>query len=212
MERIQSGVKPESDYDLVLLAVNDNNERAFSELMSRYRNSVYHTMLKMVKNKEDADDLTLEAFGKAFRKLDSYTPKFAFSTWLFKIAINNCIDHIRKKKLKLLSIDNTHDDEGGSSYSNQLKSSALDPEEVYIRQQKLKLMRKMLRNLNLKYRLMIEMRYFEEMSYEHISRELELPLGTVKAQLFRAKEILWEMLESDGAKDHLDMPSRRKRR
>ena len=79
------------DYRLIQLAVA-GDQLAFSQLMDRYRDSIYRTIKKMVSNKEDADDLTLEAFGKAFRNLESYRPKYAFSTWLFRIAINNCID------------------------------------------------------------------------------------------------------------------------
>ena len=87
------------EFKLVESAIS-GNEQAYATLLNRYRTSVYHTMYKMVNNRDDADDLTIEAFGKAFKKLPTYAPHFAFSTWLFKIAINNCIDHIRKKRLK----------------------------------------------------------------------------------------------------------------
>ena len=181
------------DYKIVQRAVA-GNERALTDLSLRYKESIFHMMLKMVHNREDADDLTQEAFAKAFNKLASYTPKFAFSTWLFKIAINNAIDFIRKKRLHLLSIDDPLEPEGSKDYSYNLRSSTLDPEQTYIRNQKVKQMRKTLRKLSHKYRLMIELRYFEELTYEEIARELEIPLGTVKAQLFRAKEILQNML------------------
>ncbi|MEM6726315.1 MAG: sigma-70 family RNA polymerase sigma factor [Bacteroidota bacterium] len=187
------------DYDLVKRAVQSKDQQAYAELMSRYRESIYHTILKMVHNREDADDLTIEAFGKAFKKLDSYTPRYAFSTWLFKIAINNTIDFIRKKRLHLLSIDEPVEPEGNQNYSNNLKANSLDPEESYIRTQKVKLMRSTLGQLSHKYRLMIELRFFEELTYEQIANELNIPLGTVKAQLFRAKEILANMLEPSRA-------------
>ena len=86
------------DYGLVKRAVNSGDQKAFAELMHRYRESVYYMMLKMCNNKDDAEDLTIEAFGRAFKKLDQYSPSYAFSTWLFKIASNNAIDFIRKKK------------------------------------------------------------------------------------------------------------------
>ncbi len=182
------------DYEIVKRAVL-GEEKAYSQLTKRYWDSIFHKMLNMVHNREDANDLTQEAFAKAFDKLTSYTPRFAFSTWLFKIAINNCIDHIRKKRLHLLSIDDKVEGEGSQDYSFSLKSNSLDPEQTFIRTQKVKQMRKVLRRLNHKYRLMIELRFFEDLSYEEISRELEIPLGTVKAQLFRAKELLSNMLE-----------------
>ncbi|MEM7102546.1 MAG: sigma-70 family RNA polymerase sigma factor [Bacteroidota bacterium] len=178
------------DYDLVKRAVNYSDQQAYSELLKRYRDSIFHMMLKMVHNREDADDLTLEAFGKAFRRLDSYSPKYAFSTWLFKIAINNAIDFIRKKRLHLLSIDDSMMSDSDQSYSSNLRSNTLDPEQKYIRDQKLVMTRRLLERLSHKYRLMIELRFFEELSYDQISKELNIPLGTVKAQLFRAKEIL----------------------
>jgi len=188
------------DYEKVLLAI-EGDQKAYAFLMDRYRNSVFHMML-----------LTLEAFGKAFNKLPSYAPRYAFSTWLFKIAINNCIDHIRKKRLHLLSIDDPIEPNGDSDYSNNIKSTTLDPEEKFIRQQRVMLMRTVLSKLSLKYRLMIELRFFEELSYDEIARELEIPLGTVKAQLFRAKEILFNLLQAPSAKAYLDNTKRRPKR
>ncbi|HMY14670.1 MAG TPA: sigma-70 family RNA polymerase sigma factor, partial [Bacteroidia bacterium] len=85
------------DYQLVRDAVDNGNQKAYAELMSRYKDSIYFMLLKMVNNRDDADDLTIEAFGKAFKNIHQYTPDYAFSTWLFKIATNNCIDYIRKK-------------------------------------------------------------------------------------------------------------------
>ena len=195
------------DYDLVLMAI-DGNQKAFAELMDRYRISVYNTMYKMVNNREDAEDLTIEAFGKAFNKLQSYAPHYAFSTWLFKIAINNCIDHIRKRKLQLLSIDEHIQPNSSLEYSHTLKANLLDPEERVIRQQRVNLMRSVLSKLTTKYRLMIELRFFEELSYEEIAKELDIPLGTVKAQLFRAKELLHNYLQMPGAQDYLEVSSR----
>ncbi|MFT4664204.1 MAG: RNA polymerase sigma factor (sigma-70 family) [Polaribacter sp.] len=197
--------RAQEDYELVLSAI-DGNQKSYASLMDRYRNSIFHMMMKMVSNREDADDLTLEAFGKAFNKLPSYAPRYAFSTWLFKIAINNCIDHIRKKRLKMLSIDDPIEPEGDHNYSTNIRSTALDPEEQFIRQQRLKLMRTVLNKLNLKYRLMIELRFFEELSYDEIAQELDIPLGTVKAQLFRAKEILFNILQQPGASAYIDTP------
>lgn len=187
------------DYELVCKAVDDNNQLAYAELLDRYRDSIYHTMFKMVHNHDDAEDLTIEAFGKAFRKLYTYTPNFAFSTWLFKIATNNGIDFLRKKRLKMLSIDDPLEKNGDQDFSNNLKSYTLDPEERYIRQQRKHIMRTLLNKLTDKYRIMIELRFFEELSYQEIADELKLPIGTVKAQLFRAKELLFDVLNRNDA-------------
>lgn len=200
--------KATEDYDLVQQAVN-GCQRAYASLMDRYRGAVYRTMFKMVNNREDAHDLTLEAFGKAFVKLPSYAPRYAFSTWLFKIAINNCIDYIRKKRLHLLSIDDPIEPEGDQDYANSLKASTLDPEEQIIRQQRVMLVRHIISKLSGKYRLMIELRFFEELSYDEIATELNMPLGTVKAQLYRAKEILYNFLQKPGASAYFETTKRR---
>lgn len=199
------------DFEFVQRAIN-GDQKAYALLMDRYRNSIFHMMLKMVSNREDADDLTLEAFGKAFNKLPSYAPRYAFSTWLFKIAINNCIDHIRKKRLHLLSIDDPIEPDSEHDFSSNIRSGALDPEECYIRQQRVSLMRSVLTKLSDKYRLMIELRFFEELSYDEIALELDIPLGTVKAQLFRAKEILYNILQSPGAQAYLEQNPRKSKR
>jgi RNA polymerase sigma-70 factor (ECF subfamily) len=92
--------KAQKDYELVQRATKGKDQQAFSDLMEKYRDPIYYMLLKMVNNNDDAEDLTLEAFGKAFNRINQYTPNFAFSTWLFKIATNNCIDFLRKKKEK----------------------------------------------------------------------------------------------------------------
>ncbi len=186
-------------YDLVLVeqAVN-GDQKAYAELLERYRDAIYFMLLKMVNNKSDAEDLTIEAFGKAFKSIQQYTPNFAFSTWLFKIATNNCIDFIRKRKANIISIDHpTEDVEGISSTpASNLLSGGLDPEENLIKHQNIQLIKEVVSKLKPRYRKLIELRYFKEYSYEEISDELELPLGTVKAQLFRARELLFNILSN----------------
>jgi RNA polymerase sigma factor (sigma-70 family) len=196
------------DYELVQQAVR-GNQQAYASLLDRYRQSVYHTMYRMVRNSEDATDLTMEAFGKAFCSLVSYVPRHAFSTWLFKIAINNCIDHIRRKRLMLLSLDESSELETENEFGDSLRDRGRNPEEQFIRKQRLDSMRRALMQLDRKYRLMLEMRYFEELSYDEIAAELNLPLGTVKAQLFRAKELLCELLQKPGYSNYLDSTKRR---
>lgn len=191
------------DFDLVQAAVL-GDQKAYTQLMNRYYDTVFNTLAKMVVNREDAHDLTIEAFGKAFNKLPNYVPRYAFSTWLFKIAINNCIDHIRRKKVKLLSIDGQMESDNASAFSAILKANVLDPEEKFIKDQRAHLLRTVLNKLNPKYRHMIELRFYEELSYEEIAQELNIPLGTVKAQLFRAKELLHDFLQSADAQSYLE--------
>ncbi len=192
--------KAVKDYALVRDAVDHGDQKAYAELMSRYKDSIYFMLLKMVNNRDDADDLTIEAFGKAFRNLKQYTPDYAFSTWLFKIATNNCIDFIRKKRKMTLSLDRGFDTEDGGEMTLEVKSNTPDPEEHMMKKQNVILMRDVVERLKPRYRRLVELRYFQERSYEEISDELKLPLGTVKAQLFRAREFLYQIMKSSGHK------------
>ena len=187
--------KAERDYKLVQQAIRYGDQKAYAELMNNYWDSLYFMLLKMTNDPTDTDDLTIEAFGKAFRNLHQYTPDFAFSTWLFKIASNNCIDYIRKKRRNMLSLDKSLETEDGMDLSATLVSGTPDPEENYIKEQKIKLMREVVERLKPNYRTLINLRYFKEYSYEEIAEQLNLPLGTVKAQLFRAREFLYNILK-----------------
>lgn len=191
--------KAKQDYELIQAALA-GNEKAFARLLSRYKDAIYFMLLKMVSNRSDAEDLTLEAFGKAFKNLHQYSPTYAFSTWLFKIASNNCIDFLRKKRGVLVTIENSQDS-SENDLPAKLRSKDPNPEEKLIRVQKAILMRKVVRKLKPRYQVLVELRYFRELSYEEIAAELKLPLGTVKAQLFRAREMLFKMIETTEMSD-----------
>ncbi len=193
-QKLNLSEKARQDYELVQKALN-GDEKAFARLLARYKDAIYFMLLKMVNNRNDAEDLTLEAFGKAFKNIHQYSPTYAFSTWLFKIASNNCIDFLRRKKGTYIAIDNNSDSTQNNE-SVRLKSKELNPEEKLIRQQKAILLHRVVRRLKPRYRTLVELRYFREYSYEEIAKELELPLGTVKAQLFRAREMLFKMIDN----------------
>jgi RNA polymerase sigma-70 factor (ECF subfamily) len=186
-------LKAQQDIELVEKA-RKGDQLAYAELLGRYRDAIYFMLLKMVNSPVDAEDLTIEAFGKAFKNIDQYTPNFAFSTWLFKIATNNCIDFIRKKRTSHVSLDQTVDGEDTLSPSSLIQSDSLDPESSMINKQKIKHMRNVVSRLKPRYRNLVELRYFKEYSYEEIAEELDIPIGTVKAQLFRARELLLNIL------------------
>ena len=188
--------KAQRDHELVNAAL-EGNQDAYAELMKNYKDSLYFMLLKMTNNATDAEDLTIEAFGKAFKNIKSYSPKYAFSTWLFKIATNNAIDFIRKKKQRTLSIDKPYaNKDEGPDMSQNIEYKGLDPEESFIKDQKIQLMRGIVDKLKPHYRTLVELRYFKEFSYDEIAEELDLPLGTVKAQLFRAREFLFNVLKN----------------
>ena len=182
------------DLKLVGRAIG-GDQRAYTELMSLYHESVFFMMKKMIANNDDAEDLTVEAFGKAFKRLAQYSPDYAFSTWLFKIASNNCIDFLRKKRLvKTISLDSGYATDNDGAID--LEFEGLNPEEKLMKSQRIDEMHRIVEQLKPKYRQLAEMRYFREMSYDEISSDLDLPLGTVKAQLFRARDLMFEILKN----------------
>jgi len=186
-------LKAQQDMELVDKA-KKGDQQAYGELLGRYRDAIYFMLLKMVNSPVDAEDLTIEAFGKAFKNIDQYTPNFAFSTWLFKIATNNCIDFIRKKRASHVSLDQSMNGEDSLAPSSMIQSDVPDPESSMINKQKIKHMRNVVSKLKPRYRTLVELRYFKEYSYDEIAEELDIPIGTVKAQLFRARELLLNIL------------------
>ena len=183
------------DFNLIDRAINQQDESAYTELMKRYKKPVYHMILKMVRNLDDAEDLTIEAFAKAFKNLHRFKKDYTFSTWLFRIATNNSIDFIRKKKLETLSLDSSYKDDDGESVSIDVQDRNLNPQEEAIKKQKIGLIRDFVTKLPPKYQRLVKLRYFEELSYEEIAKELEAPLGTVKAQLHLARELLYDIVK-----------------
>lgn len=185
------------DYKLIQRALTLGDQKAYAELLQRYRESVYFMMLRMCNNKDDAEDLTIEAFGRAFKRLEQYTPTYAFSTWLFKIASNNAIDFLRnKKKNSALSLDTKMENDEGQEFSKNIQANTLDPEENFMKKQKIEHLREVVEKLKPRYKDLVKMRYYEELSYEEIAVKLDLPVGTVKAQLFRARDFLFNILKN----------------
>jgi RNA polymerase sigma-70 factor (ECF subfamily) len=197
----QFSEKALEDFRLIDLAVGQDDEQAFAKLLQRYKRPVYHMILKMIRNVDDAEDLTIESFAKAFKSLHKFKKDFTFSTWLFRIATNNTIDFIRKKKLNTLSLDNTFTDDNGSPVSIDIEDENLNPQEISIKKQKAALIQVFVDKLPAKYQRLVRLRYFNELAYEEIAKELDAPLGTVKAQLHRARELLYEMVKNK--REHL---------
>jgi len=191
----QFSSKAKHDFKLIRAAVDHGDEKAYAELMQTYKKPVFHVVLKMVRNPDDAEDLTIEAFAKAFKNLHKFNPEFAFSTWLFRIATNNCIDFIRKNKIKTMSIDSAVKMGDGDEIQLEFRDNDLNPADVTIKNQKIEIMRHVVSRLPDKYQRLVSLRYFDELSYEEIATELKAPLGTVKAQLHRARELLYDMVK-----------------
>ncbi len=179
-------------------AARKGSEKAYADLMRRYKDTIYFMLLKMVNNRTDAEDLTIEAFGKAFTNIHQYTPQYAFSTWLFRIASNNAIDFMRKKRAITVPLEPSSGERGVSGeYNYNARADGYNPEESIIRDQNSQILRRMVAKLKPRYRKLLELRYFQEYSYDEIAKELDLPLGTVKVQLFRSREMLFELLKNN---------------
>ena len=200
MGRKNLSEKAQIDIELINRAIEKGDPRAYNELMSRYRDKVYFMLLEKVKEKELAKELTIEAFGKAFKKLHLYKPDYAFSTWLFSVARNNCIDFLRRKKLPTVSIDTFSEDEEGSKITFDLLSEELNPEGQLVKKQRIQILRRIVAGLKPKYRVLVKLRYFKEYTYDEIAEELDIPIGTVKAQLHRSREQLFKILSGSQEK------------
>jgi len=189
------------DFDLIDKAVIEKDQSAYATLMKRYKKAVYFMILKMIRDADDAEDLTMEAFAKAFRNLERFKKDYTFSTWLFRIATNNTIDFIRKKKLKTMSLNTTMSDDGGNPVNIDVEDDENNPQDEFIKSQRIEMVRIFVDKLPAKYRKLVQLRYFDELSYEEIAQELEKPLGTVKAQLHRSRELLYEI--ASGKENHI---------
>lgn len=185
------------DYQLVLAAREKGDERAYANLMQLYREPVYLMLLRMTHSPVEADDLTIETFGKAFCQLNTYTPKSSFSTWLFAIASNRGIDHIRRRHMETVSLSSLSVNNEDEQFEYPMPSDAPTPEEEMMTAQRSDLMREVVQQLKPRYRQIVELRYFDELSYEEIAQRLQQPLGTVKIQIRRARMLLAEIM-----KDH----------
>lgn len=197
MERLtESAKRIQRDYQLVDEALQCGNQKAYAALMENHKESLYYMIFKMVNNPYEAEDLTIEAFGKAFRNLSDFRKDYAFSTWLFSIAANNCIDYLRRKRLRYVLMDDTYESEDGSfrPYAS-IPDGMLSPEEKLCKKEGELLLHQYVGMLKQEYRELIEMRYFQELSYEEMAERSGIPLGTVKSRLFKAKDKLQELIQ-----------------
>jgi RNA polymerase sigma factor (sigma-70 family) len=185
--------KTERDSRLVKQILESGDRAAYSQLMDEYFEKVYSRMLKMTGQPGDAEDLTMEAFNKAFSKLDQYTSDFAFSTWLYRIAKNNCIDYLRRNKKDNDTMVNQQD-AGIGIAAHELANQLPSPEQLMITRQETSLLREIVDTLHPKYKDIIKLHYFKELSCEEIAKQLDLPEGTVKVRLFRARELLYNIM------------------
>jgi len=182
----------EQDRELVEKALG-GDQAAYNDLMEKYRNALSRHVQRMVRQQGEVDDLVQECFIKAFSALKSYSTDYAFSTWLYKIATNHTIDFLRKKKLNTMSIDRPIQTKDGE-VEYELPDVSYRPDRHIVEDERRELIQEAISHLPEKYNRVIVMRHQQEKSYEEIARELDLPLGTVKAHIFRARALLYKYL------------------
>ena len=195
----------EEDRALVRRALGEGgrapDEAAYTRLVGKYRDPLVRHVGQMMRSAVDVEDLVQEAFVKAFGSLASYSPEYAFSTWLYRIATNHAIDHIRRRRLPTVSIDKPIQTQDGEVQA-EIPDSTYRPDRAIVESQRGAILREAVDALPEKYHRVIVMRHHEEMSYEDIAETLGLPLGTVKAHIFRARALLNKALRD--RRDDLD--------
>jgi RNA polymerase sigma factor (sigma-70 family) len=182
-----------SEDSRLIKAALAGSDAAYSQIMRKYHDAIFSFIYRMVHDHEQVEDLTQEAFIKAFSSLKNFNEEFAFSTWLYKIATNNCIDHIRRRKLQMYSIDKPIESKD-SDYTFELPDESYEADKELISGQRARMLQAAIDQLPEKYRRVIMLRHSEERSYEEIAKMLRIPIGTVKAHIFRAREILYKQL------------------
>ena len=190
-------VKGKRDYELILKAKN-GDERAFEQLMNLYSKNIFFEIQKLVRNQEEANDLMMESMAKAFQQLESYEPTYAFSTWLKRVCVNHTIDSLRKRKLDMVSLDIIQDGDREAS-GIEFATEDLNPLQAIEAQEKVVAVRAFVSQLKERYKELITLRYFEELSYVEIAEQTALPVGTVKARLHRAKGMLKDIMVGSSA-------------
>ena len=188
------------DKELVQIILETNNQKAYAILVDRHKKLIMYQIKKVVHNIDDAEDIMMLSFSKAFKNLSSFNPEFAFTTWLARIGFNSAIDFSRKKRIVTVSLDNNiskdKEDSNKSSFSEHIFDIEPNPEEQFILDQNKQLMLDVVDTLSDKYKILVQLRFFEDLKYEEIAERLQLPLGTVKVQLSRAKNLLIEILKN----------------
>jgi RNA polymerase sigma factor (sigma-70 family) len=197
MDKYTATQKHEDDL-IIIRSVLSGDSSQFALLWQKYNKQIFASVLKIVRSIDDADDIVQDTFLKAFNALHSYNQTFPFPAWLYKIASNTCIDYFRRKRIRPISIENINRD-GGDIYD--IISDKSTPIDVNIINNETKEeLLKAVEQLPLRYKQCIQLRHFEELSYEEISIKMDLPLGTVKITLFRARKMLLNMLSNKDLK------------
>ena len=178
------------DISLLILQAKKGDQKAFNDLLNLYWKDVYHFQLNKCQNEDEAEDITIKAFAKAFDKIDSFDENFQFNTWLFTISSNLYIDHLRKKKTETVSFNKNHKE------IHRIVDEDPSPSDKLIQEQNLAQLKAYILQLKPHYQEVINLRYFQELSYKEMAQELDEPMNNIKVKLLRAKKLLAEIVTS----------------
>ncbi|MFN3755648.1 MAG: RNA polymerase sigma factor [Flavobacterium sp.] len=181
---------------LIIQRAKDGDQVAFTSLLDKYWNEVYGFMLKRTENETDAEDITIETFSKAFDKLVQYNEEYQFNTWLIAIAKNVHIDMLRKKKTSMFTGLNKQDEDHAQNVADDSPSA----EDQIITEQNLSQLLLYIKELKPHYQEVIQLRYFQELSYQEMASQLDEPLSNIKIKLLRAKKLLAEVIKNSKRK------------
>jgi RNA polymerase sigma-70 factor (ECF subfamily) len=175
-----------------------NGDRgAFAELLELYKDKIYHLAYRMLNNKHEAEDAVQETFLRVYTNLHRYDEQQKFSTWIFRIATNHCIDRLRKRKHSAYSLDAEMPDGEGNDYYSMLPGNEDTPEKQIVLSETQQQIRKAIDGLPEKYKSVVILRYLQDMSLQEISDVLDMPVTTVKTRVHRGREYLRKKLEQD---------------
>ena len=183
----------QEDFEAIRRVLEGDNS-AFRLLQKKYKRIISSLIRRMIKNEDDVDDLTQETFIKAYNALPSFKFCYSFSSWIYKIASNTCIDFLRKKRFKTVSLDQPIGDPEEENFL-EIEDSSYIPDIRVLSEERKKALVDAIEKLPENYRIIIKLRHEEELDYSEISIRLNIPLGTVKAHLFRARKILYDSLK-----------------
>ncbi|MCX7736049.1 MAG: sigma-70 family RNA polymerase sigma factor [Candidatus Kapabacteria bacterium] len=179
----------QEDDKKIIKIILDGNKSAFSLLQKKYKPLITSLIRKMIKNEDDVQDLVQETFIKTYNSLDKYQETYPFSSWLFKLASNHCIDFLRKKRLTTISLQ-FQNSESDEEQEYEIVDNSNMPDSEILSNERTIIIKEAISQLPDNYQLIIHLRHEEELDYQEISERMNIPLGTVKAHLFRARKIL----------------------
>ncbi|WP_046216177.1 RNA polymerase sigma factor SigW [Paenibacillus wulumuqiensis] len=182
------------DTRLVKLALK-GDQRAFAEIVDLYKDKIFHLGYRMLSNRHEAEDVVQETFLRVYKSLDRYDPKQKFSTWIYRIATNLCIDRLRKRKPSF-SLDAELNDQDNTDGYALIPGDERTPESEYLLTETQQLIHQAIDSLPDKYKTVMILRYLQELSLQEISDVMDMPVTTIKTRVHRGREFLRKKLES----------------